>query len=144
MPYEVKATPIAVKQIAALRGPRRKAFEAFVRALSVEGCKALGYRLTGAEPLPHLCVKHLRGSDRVVVAFEDQVAWVLLVGPHDEGDRRADIYAALYDLVGVERSDEQRTKPPCCTTEDEPPTFPASALEALTTRGKALAIGAVA
>ena len=82
MPYEVKATPIAVKQIAALRGPRRNALEAFVEELSVQGCKALGYRLTGAEPLPQLCVKHLRGSDRAVVAFEEQVAWVLLVGPH--------------------------------------------------------------
>ncbi len=33
-----------------------------------EGCRALAYRLTGKEPLPRLCVQHLRANDRVVVA----------------------------------------------------------------------------
>lgn len=56
MPYEVKATPIAQRQIAGLRGPHRKAFDAFVTMLVNEGCRALAYRLTGNEPLPGLCV----------------------------------------------------------------------------------------
>lgn len=33
MPYEVKATPVAQRQIAGLRGPRRKAFDAFLTML---------------------------------------------------------------------------------------------------------------
>ena len=136
MPYEVKATSIAARQISALRGPRRKAFEAFVTALSVEGCNALGYRLTGAEPLPRLCVKHLRGSDRVVVAFEGETAWVLLVGPHEEGNRRADIYAALYALAGVEGPHEARTKPPCCDADDEPPQLDVDTLNELVQRAR--------
>ena len=76
MPFEVKATPIAQRQIAGLRGPRRKAFDAFVTMLVNEGCRALAYRLTGNEPLPRLCVQHLRAKDRVVVAFEGPTAWV--------------------------------------------------------------------
>lgn len=138
MPYEVKATPIAVRQIAALRGQRRKVFEAFVRALSIEGCKALGYRLTGAAPLPQLCVKHLRGSDRVVVAFENETAWILLVGPHEEGDRRADIYTALYVLAGVEGPQSPRTKPPCCDEQAQGPVLDFASLEAFIMRAKAL------
>jgi hypothetical protein len=134
VPYEVKATPIAARQIAALRGPRRKAFETFVRALAVEGCTALGYRLTGAEPLPQLCVKHLRGSDRVVVAFEDEIAWGLLVGPHAEGDRRANIYASLYELVDLARPRLPRTKPPCCDEDGEPPVLDEKLLDQLVRR----------
>jgi len=41
MPYEVKATPIAQRQIAGLRGPRRMAFDVFVTMLVNEGCRAL-------------------------------------------------------------------------------------------------------
>jgi hypothetical protein len=33
--------------------------------------------------LERLCVRHLRGADRVVVAFEDDTrAWVILVDAH--------------------------------------------------------------
>jgi len=121
MPYEVKATPIAQRQIAGLRGPRRKAFDAFVTMLVNEGCRALAYRLTGKEPLPRLCVQHLRAHDRVVVAFEGPTAWVLLVGPHDEGSRRADVYTALYQLAGVDLPEMPRTKPPCRDEDDNRP-----------------------
>lgn len=134
MPYEVKETSIAARQIAALRGPRRKAFEAFVRALAVEGCTALGYRLTEAEPLPQPCVKHLRGSDRVVVAFEHEIAWVLLVGPHAEGDRRANIYASLHELVDVAGAKLRRTKPPCGDEDGEPPVHDEKLLDQLVRR----------
>jgi hypothetical protein len=138
VPCEVKATPIAARQISALRGPRRKALEAFVTALSVEGCKALGYRLSGAEPLPQLCVKHLRGSDRVVVAFEDVTAWVLLVGPHDEGDRRGDVYRLLYELAGVDTPKSPRTKPACCAEQATAPLIDLKIIDALIARSKAL------
>ena len=138
MPYEVKATPVARRQIAELRGPRRKSFDAFLVALALEGCKALSYRLTGAEPLPRLCVKHLRGSDRAVVAFENETAWVLLVGPHDEGDRRADIYSALYALAGVEGPEMPRTKPACCDDDEQPPDLDTQVLDDLIRRAGSL------
>lgn len=82
----------------------------------------MSYRLTGPEPLPRLCVRHLRGADRVVVAFDQEDrAWVVLVGPHTE-DSQANIYAVLYGLIGatVEPS-ERRTKPPCCDEEGTAP-----------------------
>jgi len=86
VPYFVRATPVAERQIAGLRGARRKAYDQFELVLAQSGCGALDYRLTGLDPLPSLCAKHLRGSDRAVVAFANDDAWVLLVGPHAAGE----------------------------------------------------------
>jgi hypothetical protein len=63
-----------------------------------------------------MCVKHLRGSLRVVVAFEKPGrAWILLVGRHDSQDPALDVYAELFRLLGVEPPDSAgRDKPPCC------------------------------
>jgi hypothetical protein len=92
----------------------------FEQELARRGCAALGYRLTGDEPLSSLCVKHLRGTDRVVVAFTGVEAWVILVGPHVDGDRAADVYAALYALADVSPPTQARSKPPCCHDEAPP------------------------
>jgi hypothetical protein len=116
----VRSTPIADRQIASLRGARRRAYLSFEQELACRGCAALGYRLTGDEPLSSLCVKHLRGTDRVVVAFTGEEAWVILVGPHVDGDRAADVYTALYELAGVSPPTQSRTKPPCCHDEEPP------------------------
>ena len=124
--------------MAGLRGPRRKAFDTFVTVLADQGCRALAYRLTGDEPLPQLCVKHLRGNDRVVVAFEERTVWVLLVGPHDEGDRRADVYTALYRMAGVDLPETPRTKPPCCDEDDRPPAVDGAVLDDLVRRARSL------
>ena len=137
MPYEVKATPIAQRQIVGLRGPRRKAFDAFGTMLANEGCRALAYRLTGAEPLPGH-VQHLRAKGRVVVAFDGPTAWVLLVGPHEEGDRRTDVYTALYQLGGVDLPETPRSKPPCCDEDDQPPTVDGQVLDDLVRRAPSL------
>lgn len=120
MPYPVRATPIADRQIQGLRGARRKAYDAFEQALAAQGCAVLSYRLTGSEPLGRLCVKHLRGKDRVVVAFSDDEAWVLLVGPHAQGDAATDVYSTLYDLAAVSPPLQPRTKPPCCDDTNAP------------------------
>ncbi len=56
-----------------------------------------------------------------MVAFVEDTAWVLLVGPHDEGDRVADVYARLYELLGVDVPQGARTKPHCCGETGEPP-----------------------
>ena len=81
MPTEVVATPRAEQQIAGLDRIRAKAFGDFLDNLAVRGCKALSYRLSGPAPVDHMCVKHLRDSLRVIVAFEGRHrAWILLVG----------------------------------------------------------------
>ncbi len=70
-----------------------------------------------------MCVKHLSGSLRVVVAFENpQRGWALLCGPHDDKDAILDIYAQLYRLLGIEvASDAGRSKPPCCDPAEQLP-----------------------
>lgn len=138
MPYSVRATPVAERQIAGLRGARRKAYDQFEQALAQTGCAALDYRLTGADPLPSLCAKHLRGRDRAVVAFADDDPWVLLVGPHAAGDAAADVYGALYELAGVPRPTQPRTKPPCCDDDQAPPALEEVTVDRLIRRARLL------
>lgn len=125
-------------QAAGLRGAARVAYDRFLDELAHSGCAALGYRVTGPEPLPRLCVKHLRGTDRVVVAFPSpRTAWVLLVGPHDDDPGR-DLYEVLYELAGVRpRLDQRRTKPPCCT-DAAPPLADRDLVDELVAKARAL------
>jgi hypothetical protein len=62
--YEVLETPVAAAQVDALRGPRKRAYSAFLLELGANGCAAMSYRLTGTEPLPRLCVR--RDEDLVI------------------------------------------------------------------------------
>lgn len=79
VPTEVVATPRAEQQIAGLGRRQSRAFNDFLNELAADGCRALAYRLSGPAPLDHMCVKHLSGSLRVVVAFESpQRAWILV------------------------------------------------------------------
>ncbi|WP_199441740.1 hypothetical protein [Umezawaea beigongshangensis] len=137
----VVETPVATAQAAGLRGTARQAYERFLDALSHEGCAALGYRVTGPEPLPRLCVRHLRGADRVVVAFPgDDTAWVLLVGAHDDADPGRNVYELLYELADVRpRSADRRTKPSCCDDESgAPPITDPAVVDDLVARARAL------
>ena len=132
MPTEVIATPRAGQQIARLDRSHAKAFGEFLDDLAARGCNALGYRLSGPAPVDHMCVKHLRDSLRVVVAFEEpDRAWILLVGRHDDQDPVLSVYAELYRLLGVEPPDSAgRDKPPCCDdTTDLPPVLGAAVAE---------------
>ena len=132
MPIEVIATPRADQQIAGLDRTHARAFGEFLDDLAARGCQALGYRLSGPAPVDHLCVKHLRDSLRVVVAFEGQQrAWILLVGRHDDQDPVLNVYAELYRLLGVEPPDSAgRDKPPCCDqSTDLPPVLGAAVTE---------------
>lgn len=138
MPYEVRATVIANRQIEELRGPRRKAYLAFEHQLASSGCRALDYRLSGASPLPSICVKHLRAADRAVVAFSQDRAWVLLVGPHDRGDHAADVYASLYALLDLSAPEQPRTKPPCCDGADQSPTLAEADIDSLVDEARRL------
>jgi hypothetical protein len=62
VPVEVTATRRAQQQIAALDRTHTRAFATFLDDLSLNGCAALAYRLTGPVPLSRLCVKHLRAA----------------------------------------------------------------------------------
>lgn len=124
MRTEVLSTPRADQQIKSLTRRHAKTFDDFLDDLAARGCQALAYRLTGETPVDHICVKHLRGSLRAVVAFEaSRRAWILLVGPHDDQDPILNVYAELYRLLGAEpEPGSGRTKPPCCDqAEGEPP-----------------------
>jgi hypothetical protein len=94
--------------------------------LRAHGCASLNYRLSGDDLLSKICVAHLAGALRVVVAFSAQdVATILLVGPHDDQDPFMDVYSRLYELVGLtEPPATKRTKPPCCGVEDGKPQIP--------------------
>ncbi len=132
MPTEVIATPRADQQIAGLDRTPARAFGEFLDDLAARGCKALGYRLSGPAPVDHMCVKHLRDTLRVVVAFEGQQrAWILLVGRHDDQDPVLNVYAELYRLLGVEPpASAGRDKPPCCHQgTDLPPVLGAAVTE---------------
>jgi hypothetical protein len=67
-----------------------------------------------------MCAAHLSGALRMVVAFFAQdVAAILLVGPHDNGDPYVDVYTQLYALAGLASPPAgERAKPPCCGAED--------------------------
>lgn len=90
----------------------------FLSELRSQGCKALGYRLTG-EIVEHLCVKRLVRALRVVVAFTAKgEATIVIVGPHSD-DPYINVYTLLYELAGLEHPPQgERAKPPCCSAED--------------------------
>jgi len=123
MPIEVTSTRRAQQQAGLLDRAHARAFTAFVDDLARNGCAALGYRLTGPVPISRMCVKHLRGALRVVVAFESpRRACILLVGPHDDSDPNRDVYAELYELLDATPAEVTgRNKPPCCGEDSGPP-----------------------
>jgi len=140
MPTEVLVTSRADQQIASLPRRHTRTFDGFLDDLAARGCYALAYRLSGEPPIDHICVKHLRGSLRAVVAFETAGrAWILLVGPHDDEDPVLNVYAELYRLLGVEPSpDSGRDKPPCCDAPDGQPPILGKALADILNRAAKL------
>jgi hypothetical protein len=123
---EVRATRLANKIIEQLPRRSRRAYDQFEADLAARGCAAMAYRLSGSM-LDHLCVVHLIGAMRVIVAFESaEVAYVVLVGNHDDSLPPLDVYQQLYAAAGLEPPDQAgRDKPPCCDTETgEPPVDP--------------------
>lgn len=141
MTVRVFETHLASRQADALRGAARQAYQAFLDDLAAEGCAAMGYRLTGPDPLPRLCAKHLRGQDRVIVAFSaPDEAWVVLIGTHTTDPGR-NVYDQLYQLAGVSPPDQaSRTKPPCCgETDGRTPMVPPGDLDELVAGARHLA-----
>jgi hypothetical protein len=138
--YQVEATPLAAKQIANLRGRVAEAVKRVSKEMARDGCKAMGYRLTGPV-VEHLCDRHLTGRWRLIAAFApDDTVWVLLVGEHLRDVSARDVYRAVYDVVGHEpEPDEKRTKPPCCDeTTGLPPEVDEALVDDLVQRSRAL------
>jgi hypothetical protein len=100
--------------IAGLQGAVRESLKEALLALEHSGCEAAGCRLAGAT-VERLCVVHLYGLCRLLLAFPDSdPAVVIDVGEHLANDPARDIYARLYEVMGVAPTDKPRTKPPCC------------------------------
>ena len=135
MTVEVRATPLANKIIEELPRRSRRAYDEFEADLAARGCAALTYRLSG-DLLDHLCVVHLIGTVRVIVAFESaEVAYVILAGNHDDSRPPLDVYQQLYALAGHEPPDQAgRAKPPCCDTETGEPPVDSGLLDELLSR----------
>ena len=130
MATSTRITERAAQQAGQLRKKERRSYDQFLLALRAHGCASLNYRLSGDDLLSKICVAHLSGPLRVVVAFSaDNVATILLVGPHDDKDPFMDVYSQLYELAGLtEPPIAGRTKPPCCGEEDGKPPVPDSEL----------------
>lgn len=140
MPVAASLTSRASQQVSMLRSQDRKAYDQFLMALRARGCESLQYRLTGEGLLERLCVVHLAGRLRVVVAFEsNEAATILLVGPHTD-DPSIDVYGQLYALAGVEQvPSAPRRKPPCCSGDGMPPEVDTAILDDLVQRARELA-----
>jgi mRNA-degrading endonuclease RelE of RelBE toxin-antitoxin system len=112
--FSISITPTGQRSVDALRGKARKSFDAAVRRLAAEGCKAGDYRLTG-EGADHICAMHLYGRYRLLIGFpDDRQVVVLLVGEHKTDDPDLDVYRSLYRLLDLPEPTTKRTKPPCC------------------------------
>ena len=130
MPTSTLITERAAQQAGQLRKKERRSYDQFLLALRAHGCASLNYRLSGDDLLSKICVAHLSGHLRVVVAFSaDNVVTILLVGPHDDKDPFMDVYSQLYELAGLTKPPTtERAKPPCCGEEDGKPPIPDSEL----------------
>jgi len=118
--FDVWWTPTAAASARTLDKPIADAVDRAQAELEQAGCAAADYRLTG-EVLERICVIKLPYDYRMLIAFpsEQEVA-VLLVGRHVRSPT-LDIYTRLYQALGLEAPTSERTKPPCCEEQDEPP-----------------------
>ncbi|MEV0455024.1 hypothetical protein [Catellatospora methionotrophica] len=124
MAFRYTLTALANQQFSALRGRQKLAVLDFLILIEAQGCAAMGYRLTGGEPLERICVKHLEGTWRIAVAFaSEQHAWILLIGEHDAKNPDRDIYATLYLMIDQSPPSGMRTKPACCDPAGLPPIY---------------------
>lgn len=118
-------TALAEQQLNALRGRRAQAARVAIDELRSLGCERAGYRLTG-EVLEHVCCRHLYATDRLLTAWPAVGhAVILLVGPHH--GNAGGIYGVLMSALGLEATEEERAKPPCCESDGVPPVANAAA-----------------
>lgn len=120
MSFDVWWTPTAVVSAKKLDKVIADAVDRVQAELERAGCAAADYRLTG-DVLDRICVIKLPYDYRMLVTFpSEQEVTVLLVGRHVRNPA-LDVYTRLYRALGLEAPTSERTKPPCCEGEDEPP-----------------------
>lgn len=126
MPVEVELTRVAEIQRKKLSGHVLRAYGSWLNRLRQDGCGALDYRMTG-HTVERLCVRHLHGAWRVIVAFPSpRRAAIVLIGQHLDRVPELDVYRQLYELAGITTpSSAQRGKPPCCGSDDAAPEWAA-------------------
>jgi len=108
----LRATPGAIADFKTVPANARGPVKTHLRRLAREGCRVAGYSLSGAEPWPKLCSKHIVDNWRVVVAFQDDDSIVVVkVAPHND---ERDPYAEIAVELNIPLSTAPRTKPPCC------------------------------
>jgi hypothetical protein len=133
--HRVSLTPTARRQADALRGKTSAAYSEIVERLAAEGCAAADYRLTG-DAVNRICALHFCAKYRALLCFpEAEHIVVVLIAEHDRGS--TDVYAALYELLGMSPPMGKRSKPPCCGEDGEPPVDP-EMLDRLVTAAKRL------
>jgi hypothetical protein len=71
-------TERAAQQVGHLHKKERCSYDQFLLTLRAQGCASLNYRLSGDNLLSKICVAHLAGALRVVVAFPAHNAAVIL------------------------------------------------------------------
>ncbi|MFC0439637.1 hypothetical protein [Kutzneria buriramensis] len=121
MPIRVQMVRPAAEFRDAMRRRERKAYDQWKADFERRGCAAMGYRMEGVD-LDRLCVRHLTDNLRVVVAFlSREEALIIALGPHDETDRRMNIYSFVYQAAECDVPTGKRTKPSCCDTDGFPP-----------------------
>jgi hypothetical protein len=122
--FDVWFTPIAEEDYRELRADIRAEADAAKAELECRGCAAADYRLSGeGDDLGHVCSLHLLRDWRMLVGFPaaDEVC-VLIIGRHRRGSRN--VYRRLYLLLEIDEPADERRKPPCCKSGDEPPVDP--------------------
>lgn len=135
MSRRVSLTPTARRQADALRGKAAAAYGEIVERLAAEECAAADYRLTG-DTVDRICALHFYARYRALVCFpEEELVVVVLIAEHDRGSK--DVYAVLYELLGMSQPTGMRSKPPCCGEDGEPPVDP-EMLDRLVTAAKRL------
>jgi hypothetical protein len=120
--FAVWFTPIGEEDRRELRADIRAQVETARAALERRGCGAADYRLAGSkDDLGHICAIHLLRDWRMLVGFPapDEVC-VLVIGRHVRGPHS--IYRRLYLLLEIDEPFEERRKPPCCESDQEPTT----------------------
>lgn len=109
----VRATPVAVAAIDALRGRARRRYGSFEAELRTQGCRVAGYRLLAPESgrYSEYCCKRLIEDWRVITTFEPGAAIVVAVGRHDERG----FYGRLSEALEIAPVGQGRgNKPGCC------------------------------
>jgi hypothetical protein len=123
MPFVVERTAQAKAAVDAdMTKNDRRAYDAAVRQLKGDGCRAGGYRLRSVDGDDYpLCCKHLRADWRMFTAYldDDRIVIVAIDRHTPHNNPAATLATVLPGLATVGRRRDD--KPPCCDDPADPP-----------------------